>query len=162
MSIDVKYFSACNHIVNGKVYRPDMCVRCHGKSYYLDIGFDEKGHAITTDGSIKLQQEMLKVLLDEKGSDLFHPNFGSEIFTLIGHKKVAITKSRLEMAVRRAIEYLKQVQLNEAQVNEAINDEEILENIEWISLTPISVTGWEMVIAVSNNVNEIYQQTIQW
>lgn len=162
MSVDVKYFTVCDHIVNGKVYRPDMCIKCLGKNYYLDLSFDKKGFAVTTNGAIKLQQEMLKVLLDEKYSDLFHPNWGSEIHTLIGHKKVAITKSRLEMMVRRAIEYLKALQENEAKSNTAITDDEIVGKIEWIALEPISVTGWNVYVSMSNRVNEIYSQTIEF
>lgn len=160
MSQDIKYFTACSHLVNDVQYEDYMCPRCYGKGYYIDLMLDEAGQVITTSGSIKLQQEMLKVLLDHRYSDVFSKNWGSEIYTLPGHKKLNITKPKLEMMVRRAIEFLRKVQQNEANTNRTITDEEIVGTIEYIDIQPISVTGWQLYIACSNSVSEIYTQTI--
>ena len=162
MSSDVKFFTACDHNVNGKTYDDAYCPRCYGKGYYLDVSFDESGQAVTTYGSIKLQQEMLKVLLDKKGSDVFDKNFGSEIYLYVGHKKLLITKSKLEMAVRRAIEYLKKVQENEADTNTSIDYEEIFGDIKYVEITAISVTGWKLNVYCSNMVSEVYSQSIDF
>ena len=162
MSSDVKFFTACDHQVNGTTYESPYCPRCYGKGYYLDVSFDASGDAVTTSGSIKLQQEMLKVLLDKKGSDVFDKNFGSDIYLYLGHKKLLITKSKLEMAVRRAIEYLKKVQENEADTNATISSEEIFDSIKYIEITAISITGWKLNVYCSNMVSEVYSQSIDF
>ena len=160
MSMDVQFLTLCDHLVSDKQYRPDMCPRCLGKGYYLDIVFDYGGAAVVTGGGIKLQQEVIKVLLDERGSDLFFPKWGSEIHDFIGKKKSTVTKSRLEMAVRRAIEYLKQVQEYEAEGNSSMTDAEIIQNIEYVYLEPLSVTAWKVTVGVSNVANEYYEYSI--
>lgn len=161
MSQDVQYFTACDHYVSGKQYREDMCPRCYGKGYYIDIMFDGSGKAITTNNEIKLQQELLKVLLDDKTSDLFFPHWGSEISAFIGKKKTSATKSRLEMVIRSAIERLKQIQEYEVNTNVHINDKEILEKIEYIQLEPISVTDWRCMIVISNIAKTTLTQTFR-
>ena len=160
MSQDVKFFTKCDHYVSGKQYRPDMCPKCYGKDYYFDIGFDDSGQVITTDNEIKLQQECLKVLLDDKTSDLFFPHWGSEISSFIGKKKSEATKSRLEMVIRMAIERLKQIQEHEAQTNAHINEKEIIQNIEYIQLEPLSVTDWRCNIILTNIANDVIDSDI--
>jgi hypothetical protein len=160
MSKDVKFFNACNHIVDGKQYESAMCPRCYSKGYYLDICFDSAGLAVTSTGSIKLQQEMLKVLMDEKYKNVFHPQWGSEIYLLPGSKNVAISKTKLEVMVRRALEYLKTVQTNEYHQYGNLTPEEILDQIEYIEIKKLGPTGWQLYIMVSNSVSEIYAQTI--
>lgn len=160
MSKDVKFFNACSHIVDGKQYEAAMCPRCYSNGYYLDIHFDNTGLAVTTDGSIKLQQEMLKVLMDEKYKNVFHTQWGSEVYTMPGHKNLAINKAKLEIIVRRALEYLKTVQTNEYYQYGNLTPEEILDKIEYIEIKRLGPTGWQLYIMVSNSVKEIYAQTI--
>ena len=160
MSLDVQFLSLCDHFVDKKQYRPDMCPRCYGRGYYLDIVFDTAGDVVTTGGGIKLQQEVIKILLDEKLSDLFYPQWGSEIYTFIGKKNTITTKSRLEMCIRRTIEYLKQIQEQEALTNNTITDKEVIKNIEYIILEPLSVTEWRVLIVVSNKANDFYEYTM--
>ena len=160
MSKDVKHFTACDHFVSGKQYRSDMCPRCYGKDYYMDIWFGPDGEAVLTDNTIKLQQECLKVLLDDKISDPFFPFWGSEIGLFVGKKKTDITKARLEMAIRRAIERLKQIQEQESLTNANITGEEILNQIEYMELEPLSVTDWRCKIVISNVAGEIMTQEI--
>ena len=157
MSLDVKYFTMCDHFCNGKSYRPDMCPKCLNKGYLLDIAFDESGQTITADKEIKLQSECLKVLLDDKTSDLFHPYWGSEISSFIGKKKTESTKQRLEMVIRQCVERLKQIQIAAAETNPYFNEHEILKDIEYIELEPLSVTEWRCKIIVSNIAGDIIE-----
>lgn len=159
MSYDIKFLTGCDHTVNGKTYREDMCPKCYGKNYYLDIAFDGSGEIITTNNEIKLQQELLKVLLDDKLSDLFFPMWGSEINMFIGKKKTTANKSRLEMVIRRAVERLKKIQENEALHNSSINDKEQIQKIEYIGLEPMSATEWRCKIVLSNIAGTLLSQT---
>ena len=69
----------------------------------MDLMLDPSGDVIATGGSIKMQQECIKVLFDQRGSDLFYPYWGSEIHEFIGKKNTTAIRSRLEMCIRRAI-----------------------------------------------------------
>lgn len=158
MSKDIKFFSACNHYVNNQQYREDMCPRCYGKGYYVDIAFDNAGKAVLADKTIKLQQECLKVLLDDKMSDLFFPHWGSEVNAFIGKKKTAATKARLEMTIRSAIERLKEIQEHEALSNAHINAHEIINKIEYIELEPVSATDWRCLIVLSTVAGDTISQ----
>lgn len=160
MSTDVKIFNACSHIVNDVQYEPQLCPRCYSKGYYFDINFESTGLATTTTGSIKLQQEMLKVLIDERNNNAFHPQWGSEIYTIVGHKNLGITKSKLEIIIRRALEHLKTVQNNEYMQLGNLTPEEILDQILYIEINAIGPTGWYVYVVISNTVGEVYTQTV--
>lgn len=160
MSQDIKIFNACNHIVENKYYEPQLCPRCYSNGYYFDIHFDEQGKAVTTTGAIKLQQEILKVLVDEKYNNLFHENWGSQIHNMIGHKNLSITKARLEILVREALNYLQNVQLNEYYNVRNLNESEILDKILYIEINPVVPTGYQINVVISNTTGDIYSQSI--
>lgn len=160
MALDIQFLTLCDHHVSGKQYREDMCPRCYGKGYYLDIEFDPAGDAITAEKGIKLQQELIKVLLDERTSDPFARSWGSELYTFIGKKNTSMNRSRLEMAVRRAIEYLQKIQEHEYENNPHVNEYEVIKNIEYIELTPLSVTEWSCRVVISNLADEYYEYSI--
>lgn len=160
MGKDIKMFNACDHIVNGTQYKSQLCPKCYGKSYYLDVHFDINGEAVLTNGSIKLQQEMLKVILDQKYMNAFHPRWGSELNSIIGSKNANINKSKLEMIVRMALEYLKGVQVNTNNRFHNLTDEEVLQIIEYIEITPIGPTGYNVDVTISNTAGEILHQSI--
>ena len=160
MSRDIKIFTACNHIVNDIQYQSQFCPRCYSKGYYFDIYFDNKGATVTTTGELKLQQEMLKVLIDQKQGNVFHEVWGSEIEKIIGHKNLAITKTKLEVIIRQALEYLKAVQTMEYKNNENLTVNEILEKILYIEINPLGPTGWHINVVISNKQGEIYEETI--
>jgi hypothetical protein len=160
MSQDVKFFVACDHLVDNRIYNNDECPRCYGKGYYLDIHFDNSGQAVLTTGSLKLQQEILKVIMDEKYKNVFHPLWGSELHDLPGSKNLRITRVKIEMAVRSAIEYLKNVQLAEYAEFKNLTTEEILDQILYIEVTPLGPTGYSVNVVISNSVGELMSQTI--
>lgn len=155
MSLDIKFMTLCDHTDNGKTYLPELCPKCHNLGYYFDIKFDAGGQTITASGSDKLQQESVKVLLDEQQSSLFFPEWGSEIYNFIGQKNTLITRSRLEMAIRRALERLKEIQEYESTRNASITDDEIIKDVEYVQLDTVSVTTWACHIIISSASNEL-------
>ena len=157
MSVDVQYFTLCDHVVNGKTYKEQYCPKCYGKGYFLDVQFNRAGEAILTSDSIKLQQELLKILLDEQTSDIFSPYWGSELESFIGKKNTLVVRSRLEMAVRRALEKLQKLQQLEADHNTYITGEEVIASIDDIQLEAISVTEWHITITVTSVAGKSYQ-----
>lgn len=160
MSSDVKIFNVCNHLVNDVKYDISSCPRCYGKGYYFDIHFDVAGEAVLASGNVKLQQEVLKILIDEKYDNVFHQEWGSKIKTFVGSKNLNINKTKLEFIVRSALEYLKKVQMNETKNWNNLTDEEILDKIVSINITSIGQTAYNIDVVLSNEVGEIYRQSI--
>ena len=160
MSKDIKIFTACDHTINGKTYPRELCAKCLGSGVYLDIMFDNTGNAVTTDGNLKLQQEVLKAILDNKISNPFHLPWGSDVYKMPGHKNLPISKTQLEMFVREAVDYLKKLQLQEATTNTSVTDEEILGQIENIYIERVSVLGWRIHIQFTNQEKEVMTQSI--
>jgi len=161
MSKDVQFFGACNHIVNGIHYENYLCPRCYGKGYYIDIFFDLNGQAILTSEGIKLQQEVLKVMLDEKYSNVFHKNWGSEVNSMfVGTKNLKIGQSKLELIVRNALDMLKTIQMKENETWKNMNAEEILDKIEYIEVKALGKTGYYVEVLITNSVGELMTQSI--
>lgn len=161
MSYDVKFLNACNHIVNNVSYDIQLCPKCLGKGYYLDCCFDKKGGAITAQDDIKLQQEILKIIIDNKKGNLFHEEWGSLVTTLIGSKNNEITKNRLKVLVRQAEEYLQRVQLIEFEEHKQLNEKEIISAIESVDVQNISPTGYLVTVRIANEVGDIYEQSVK-
>lgn len=161
MGYDVKFFTACSHIVDKKQYDVQQCPRCHGKGYYLDIYFNKSnGEAVLAQGGIKLQQEMLKVIIDEKNRNKFHEQWGSNVHGMFGSKNLSLNKAKLEVIVRMAVEYLKNTQLIEYQEFNNLSPSEILDKILYIEINSLGPTGYRVEVTVSNSVGEIFTQSI--
>lgn len=161
MSKDVQFFGACNHIVDGIYYESPLCPRCYGKGYYIDIFFDINGQAILSSESIKLQQEVLKIMIDKKYSNVFHPEWGSEIdSSFIGTKNLSINKTKVELLVRNALDLLKNIQMTENQKWSNMTEQEILDNIDYIEVTPLNKTGYYIEVIISNSAGETMTQSI--
>lgn len=161
MSRDVKYFNYCDHIINGTAYEQSQCARCSGKGYYLDISFDINGHAILSAGNIKLQQEMLKVILDKKHKNPFQPLWGSRVHSLVGSKSLSMNKAKLEMIVREALTYLRAIQMNENQKWLNMDEDEILQSIESIEIFQLIPTGYDIRVTISNEQGDEFIQSIK-
>jgi hypothetical protein len=161
MSKDVKLIVACNHIVNGKTYESDRCPKCYGKGYYYDIYFDGFGQPSIAEGNIKLQQEMLKIIIDHKYHNQFHKLWGSDVNSMIGSKNININKSKLELIIRDTLQHLRNVQISEQIKYNNITDEEILDKILYINIMPLGPTGYNIEVIISNDLGQTFVQTIK-
>lgn len=159
MSVDVKLFNMCDHYTGNKQYKPELCPKCGGKGYYYDIFFDQAGKPQLTTGSIKLQQEMLKMINDIKGDNVFFPRWGSELHNLVGQKITKTPGIKAKWMVVQCLEYLRTLQLVANKQFENLTDDEILLGIEQINLTNF-VTGYNIDVTISNISNEILEQSI--
>jgi hypothetical protein len=161
LSKDVKYFNACSHIVNNKTYDIELCPKCLGKGWYFDVYFDDSGEAITSSDEIKLQQEMLKVIIDHKYANLFNEKWGSQLHNFIGSKNNEITKNKIKLLARQAEEYLQKIQLTEYEENDTLNGKEIIQNIVSVDVKEVGPTGYLISILVQNSSGETYEQSIK-
>ena len=79
---------------------------------------------------------------------------------LPGHKQTRITKTRIELMVRDAVEHLRRLQKNEALTNKTISDNEIIKDIASMTLKRIGVTNWQVDVILTNNLSEVYSQVV--
>jgi hypothetical protein len=161
MSYDIKGFNACNHTVNNKIYDYQLCPKCYGKGYYFDVYFDKEGKIATTTDEAKLQQEMLKVIIDHKYDNLFHQDWGSQLHSLIGSKNDTITKNKIKMLARQAEEYLQKVQVVEFNENNTLEATEIIQDIVSVNVKEVGPTAYLISIIVSNTVGDVMSQTLE-
>ena len=159
MSIDAQFFNACNHIVDNKYYDLYACPRCYGKSYYIDICFDNSGETVLAQGSIKLQQEILKIIIDKKYDNPFHPNWGCEKDLMVGNKNLQFIKVKLEKIIRDSLDYLKNVQTNEYEKYRTLTQEEILGQIDFIQITPLQQDKYYINVSILNTADQLVTQT---
>lgn len=155
MSKDVRMFVACTHIIDGIVYEEDRCPRCYGKNYYFDIYFDKEGQAILSEGTLKLQQELLKVTIEEKGTNLFFEQWGNEVRErMIGSKNLPNSKTKIEMLIRDCLDHLKGVQIGNQNLYQNMDNEEIIARIDSVDVIQTSQIGYEVQIVVTSQAGE--------
>ena len=156
MSKDVKMFCACDHIVDGVSYIDSSCPKCYDKGYYYDIYFDEAGQSVLTSGTLKLQQEILKILIDKKGENVFDTEWGSDLYDMGGFKNLNINKAKAEMFIIQALDYLKSLQVGENFVYDNFSVDEVLSDIKSLDIIPLSQAS----IRIKIEFNSYADQTI--
>jgi hypothetical protein len=135
----VQMFVICNHMVDDVPYIPKKCPRCYGAGYYFDIFFDSNGSAVLAQGTLKLQQELLKISIEEQGSNKFHPDWGNETKRMVvGLKNTSIARQKVEMATIKYIQHLAAIQEGNNLTYNNMNDDEIISGIDSIYVDAIS------------------------
>lgn len=161
MSKDVKMFCACNHYVNSVKYEGSACPRCYGKGFYFDIFFDDSGYPVLSEGGAKLQQEVLKIMLEEKGQNIFHPNWGNDLTErMIGTKNLFLLDTKIELIIRQTLSYLQTVQTNENDVWDNMSSEEMLAGIKSIEIFNLGKTGYQVKIKIENSLGQVTSQSL--
>ena len=103
----------------------EQCPRCRGTFVENDWRFDPQGEVILIDNENLLYQACLKALLTVKGSNVFHPNYGSSITERIGSKLVGAALLQIQEDVRAALVSVQSVQLKQ-QRYQTVTDKERL------------------------------------
>lgn len=159
MAKDVKIFNLCDHYTGGKQYIVERCPKCLGNGYYYDIAFDNSGQAVLATGTIKLQQEMLKIINDVKGNNLFFPRWGSELHGFIGQKATKLDNAKMQLMITTSLEYLRFLQCEESDTYRNMSTDEILLGVESMNIVNY-VVGYDVSVTIKNNSNSILTQTI--
>lgn len=148
-------------ISNSTIFRSyagkeSSCTKCYGKNFYFDISFGPSGEAVTADSSMKLLQELIKIILEDKEGNAFHPNWGCDVSKRIGTKKRGpADKFKVEMSVRSAIDYLRSVQENNQLLKRNMRPEEMIVGISSIKVEEDSATGYNVYVEVLSKAGEI-------
>lgn len=162
MSYDVKMFVLCTHVIDGEMYEPQRCKKCYGRGFYFDIHFDAIGQPSLAVSTPKLQQELIKIIMEDKGSNKFHENWGCDVGNrMIGQKNDPHAKIRIEMLVRDAVTYLMDVQKENQLIFENMDETEIIDSIVSVDVKSEGPTGYVVHVVIRAVTGEMVPMTIE-
>ena len=105
------------------------CLRCQAAFKENDFRFDESGSSILIQDENLLYQAALKILLTDRGSNPFHPWYGTSIRERIGSKALAGVSSVLSEDIRQALLRMQTAQGEQAKAGQAVTFKERLYGI---------------------------------
>jgi len=91
------------------------CLRCGATEVENDFRFDTEGVSVLIQNENLLYQACLKILLTDKGSNPYHPRYGTYLRSRIGTKALAGVASIINEDVRKALVEYKGLQEKKAK-----------------------------------------------
>jgi len=124
-----------------------------------DIVFSPEGDVEIVEGLDKLKQDVLKILITELGSNVYHPWYGSELSDdVVGNTTDArVTAASAESAISNALENLAALQV-EQQAFQRVTPQEMIAAISNIKVEqePADFRIWNVLVSVvSKSLNEV-------
>lgn len=129
--------------------------------FYFDVYFDDNGQVVTTSESSKLTQELLKIILEDKGSNLFHKNWGCDVRQRIGTKKTPANALKVELSVRNAVQFLQNLQESSQATLKNMLPSEIIATINSVTVTDDGPDGYRVTVSVTSQAGDIITHTVQ-
>ncbi len=114
---------------------PERCPRCRARYVENDYRFDPTGEVITIMNEDLLQQACLKAILTVRGSNPFHPGYGSLITTRIGRKIVGASAALVKEDVIGALNQVMQLQRGQRKY-QSVRSREMLFSIDSVQVRP--------------------------
>jgi len=105
---------------------PNRCLRCGASYVENDLRFDSQGQSLMIENENLLYQAALKVLLTDKGSNPYHPWYGTSLRSRIGSKTVSGIASLISEDVRKALEKYQKLQESQAKYQTVTFKERLL------------------------------------
>ena len=91
------------------------CLRCRATFIENDFRFDQSGSFILIQNEDLLYQAALKILLTDRGSNPFHPWYGTSIRERIGSKALMGVSSVLSEDIRQALSRMQALQTEQSK-----------------------------------------------
>jgi phage baseplate assembly protein W len=114
---------------------PNRCPRCVGTYVENDYRFDLQGRVITLKDEDLLYQTCLKALLTIKGSNPYHPGYGSTLSSRIGSKQVRAAAAALREDVVACLNQVQVLQEGQRQFQQ-VTDRERLYRVNSVDVRP--------------------------
>lgn len=114
---------------------PERCPRCGGTYVENDWRFSTLGDAVEIRNEDLLYQACLKAILTVKGSNPYHPNYGSNITTRIGRKAAGAAALIIQEDVQQALLGVQNLQKKQ-KLYQSLTNEELLYRIDSVSVRP--------------------------
>jgi len=134
---------------------PARCPRCRATYVENDMRFNIQGEPLLIDNENLLYQAALKMLLTQRGSNPFHPQYGSQIMSRIGSKAVGATAMLINEDVQTALVMMQAYQKAQARFQE-VSAKERLYAILSVNVLPHDTdpTAFLIDVVVSNASGE--------
>ncbi len=92
-----------------------QCPRCGGRNIENDYRFDDAGEAIFVVNEDLLHQAALKIVFTERGSNPYHPMYGTKLHEKVGSKAITGVATLINEDVRRALARFQTLQQGQGQ-----------------------------------------------
>lgn len=131
------------------------CLRCQGLVVENDYRYGSTGDINKVTDENLLQQRCLKILLTDRGSNVFHGWYGSSLQSRLGSKAVSAVASALRLDVERALENLRDLQEQQANF-QALTAKERLTDVVSVVVSAVEndPTAFIIDVVVRNASNE--------
>lgn len=96
----------------------NKCLRCQSTGIENTHMLSSTGDPLLVRNEDKLNQDVLKIITTEKGSNPYHPEYGSLLTTRIGLKAVSASKTLISEDVTSALRVLQRIQSLQREVQE--------------------------------------------
>jgi len=140
---------------------PHRCLRCGGSYVENDFRFDEAGQGILIENENLLYQACLKVLLTDRGSNAYHPWYGTLIRSRIGSKALGGVATLISEDVRQALAKFQALQQSQGTYQQ-VTFKERLYSVLSVRTSPHSQdpTTFLVDVIVQNASNEPIELSI--
>ena len=112
---------------------PERCPRCGATWVENDWRFDPQGDVITIENEDLLYQACLKAILTVKGTNAFHPGYGSRVTTRIGRKVVGASAALIKEDVVTALKQVQTLQQTQRKY-QLVRNREMLFSIQTVDV----------------------------
>lgn len=131
------------------------CLRCQGLVVENDYRYNEVGDIRKVENENLLQQRCLKILLTDRGSNVFHSWYGSSLRTRVGAKAIGAISGALKVDVERALETLRDIQDQQGGF-QTMSAKERLISVVSVEVAPVEndPTAFIIDVVVRNGSNE--------
>lgn len=140
---------------------PERCLRCRATFVENDYRFNIQGEPLLIENEDLLYQAALKILLTGKGSNPFHPFYGSNIKSRIGTKAVSAITTLLNEDVRTSLTNMQKLQRGQAKFQRVSAKERLFQilSVE-VSQHETDQTAFLIDVVVTNASGEPIQLSV--
>lgn len=130
---------------------PERCPRCRATYVENDYRFDLEGNVRTIQNEDLLYQTCLKAILTMKGSNPYHPGYGSFVMSRVGSKSTQVSAAQIREDVINVLGQVQSVQSQQRQYQQ-VKDRERLYRVNSVTVTPSpdDPTVFNLDISVTN------------
>jgi hypothetical protein len=134
---------------------PERCPRCEATYVENDYRFTLDGDVTTIENENLLYQVCLKAILTRKGSNPYHPGYGSSIMSRVGSKRVRATAATLREDVISCLSRVQELQNGQRKFQQ-VKDRERLYRINNVSVRPSAddPTVFFVEVSVTNGTGQ--------
>jgi len=134
---------------------PSVCVRCQGTYVENDYRFNPQGEILTIQNENLLIQACIKMVLTEKGSNVFHFGYGTNVMTRVGRKVVSSVVQDIKEDIIKGLQKIQNIQRKQRQYQD-VNAKEFLYSIDAVEVYPdqYDVTKYFIDVVLRNGSNE--------